>query len=437
MSETKKDKQLFTVGRVFFLLIVIPLSLVALLIANGILKLGDTAREQAATVLDKKSQEEIKLRAMNVAEDVADFLRDREKDILIATILPAAETTYKEFILKNEKSLWVMKNNSIFKVIAPLYREMSLIGRNGDEIIKIANGQIVPKGKLANVANPANTAYKSEDYFAKAKALNKGEIYVSPVTGWYVNRPDFAKGKRFSGILRFATPLFDKQGFAGVISMAIDIRHLARFTDNIIPTQSGYVVEADAATGNYAYMVDNRGFIISSPNDYNIEGLYGDGTPVPALTDKTAKVLMSKGEEVLNVYQIGYIDPTLPVIAKDAAAGNAGMKTYKSGTQTLFVAYAAIKFYSSTYPKPGGFGWIGMNVDTGKFNELALSSSKKIQQEARSWIATIIVIITVSVILLFLIAALLARGIGRSIEAEVPADSQEGAEYYDDEDEED
>ena len=47
MSETKKDKQLFTVARVFFLLIVIPLSLMAILIANGMYKLGDTARERA------------------------------------------------------------------------------------------------------------------------------------------------------------------------------------------------------------------------------------------------------------------------------------------------------------------------------------------------------------------------------------------------------
>jgi len=437
MSETKKDKQLFTVGRVFFLLIVIPLSLVALLIANGILKLGETAREQAVSVLDKKSQEDIKLRAVNVAEEVSDFLRDREKDVLIATILPATETTYKEFVLKNEKSLWTMKNGAIFKISAPVYTEMALIGRNGDEIIKIADGHIVPKGKLVNVANPANTTYKSEDYFAKAKALNKGEIYVSPVTGWYVNRADFAKGKRYAGILRFATPLFDQQGFAGVISLAVDIRHLARFTDNIIPTQSGYVVEADAATGNYAFMVDNRGFIISSPNDYNIAGLYSDGTPVPALTDTTSEALMKRGEEILNVNQMGYIDPALPLIAKDAAAGNAGIKTYKSGTQTLFTAYAPIKFYSATYPKPGGFGWIGMTVDTGKFKELAQSSSKKIQQEARSWIATIIVIIVISVILLFLIVALLARGMSRSIEAEVPEDSKEGAEFYDDEDDED
>ena len=39
MADTNKNKQFFTVARVFFLLIVIPLSLMAILIANGIFKL--------------------------------------------------------------------------------------------------------------------------------------------------------------------------------------------------------------------------------------------------------------------------------------------------------------------------------------------------------------------------------------------------------------
>jgi hypothetical protein len=44
MTEKKQDKQFFTVARVFFLLIVIPLSLMAILIANGIFKLGVTVK---------------------------------------------------------------------------------------------------------------------------------------------------------------------------------------------------------------------------------------------------------------------------------------------------------------------------------------------------------------------------------------------------------
>ncbi len=436
MSETKKDKQLFTVGRIFFLLIVIPLSLMALLIANGIFKVGETTREQAIAVLDDKSQTEIKMRSINTAGEVAKFLEERRNDILVATIIPTTNSAYKEFTSKKRGYIWVREDKKVRKILAPLYTEMSLINRTGDELTKVVDGKIVPKSKLTDVSNPANTTYKCEDYFAKTRRLKKGEVYTSHVTGWYVNRPDFEKGKRFRGIIRLATPLFDEKGFSGMVTLAIDTRHLAEFTDHIVPTQPEYVVEANASTGNYAYMVDNRGFIISHPLDYHIVGLYSNGTPVPPLTEKDANALIKKGDEVLNLNLLGFMDPGLPEIEKDAAAGNSGIKTYKFGGHVKFVAYAPIRFYSKNYPKPAGFGWVGMGVDVEKFNELAKAYSQNVEKEVKSWTTTIALIIVISVILLFLIAAILVRGVSRSIETEVPEGSEGVVDYYEDEDEE-
>jgi len=432
MSETKKGKQFFTVSRVFFLLIVIPLLLTSFLIANGIFQLGDSSKKGAAAVLDQKAQEEIMMRAVAVAENVASFLQECEKDTLVATILPANAETYREFMLKNKQALWIKKNGKIVKSSEPMYVEMALVDKAGNEIIKIADGEIAPGSKLVNVSNPANTAYKSEDYFAKTKNLDKGNVYVSHVTGWYVNRADFEKGKRFEGIVRLATPLFDKQGFAGLITLALDVRQLAKFTDNIIPTEVGYVLEADSSTGNYAYMVDDRGLVVSHPDDYHIAGLYPDGTPVPYITGETLESMTQKGEEVLNLFFLGHMDPALPEVAKAAATGNAGDKVYKFGGHTKFVAYAPIPFSSVTYPEPAGFGWIGMGLDVDKFNEMALATSQQIEKEAHAWLTTIILILIIAVFILFLISALLSKGITRSIEAEVP----EGAvpHYYDDED---
>ncbi len=433
MSDKNTDKQFFSVGRIFFLLVVIPLSLMAILIANGIFKVGDMARQGAVTVLDQKAQEEIKTRAITVAEEVASFLKEREKDVLVATIIPPTEGAYKDFIQKNTSALWVKKDGQIVRTFEPLYTEMAFIDNSGNEVIRISGGKVVPKGNLKNVASPAGTTYKSEDYFAKAKALGRGEVYVSHPAGWYVSKQDFTKGKRFEGIVRFVTPVFDKSGTSGLVELALDMRHLMKFTDNIIPTQSGYVLEADAATGNYAFMADNRGLIVSHPNDFHIAGLNPDGTPVPALTAENQATLTKEGKEVLDLNQLAFMDPTLPAIAKDAAAGNAGMKQYKFAGLEKFVAYAPIKYYASSYPKPSGFGWIGMGVDVGKFNEFAMAAGKKIQAETKAWTTTIVVIIIASVVLLFLIMALLTRGISRSIASEVPAGS-EAPVFDDDED---
>ena len=105
MSETKKNKQFFTVGGVFFLLIVIPLSLMAFLIANGMFKLGVTIKERAVNVLDQKSQEEIKIRAINTADEVASFLMESKKDLLVATIIPTMKPHTSNLSSKKTKSL--------------------------------------------------------------------------------------------------------------------------------------------------------------------------------------------------------------------------------------------------------------------------------------------------------------------------------------------
>ncbi len=433
MPETTQDKQFFTVARIFFLLIVIPLLLMSFLIANGIFQLGDTSGKRAVAVLDQKSQEEIKARASNVAEEVAGFLQEREKDILIATILPSTEAAYKEFVDKNRQPLWVKQDGKIVKVFERLYCEMSFIAKTGDEIIKVVDGEIVSKAELLNVSDPAHTTYKSEEYFMRAKQLGKGDVYVSHVTGWYVNRSDFEAGRRFAGIIRMATPLFDKDGFAGLLMLAVDTRHLAKFTDTIIPTETRHVFESDTSTGNYAFMVDNRGFVISHPNDYHIVGLHKDGKMVAALTKETMDALTQKGEEVLNLNLVGYIDPALPEVAQAASKGESGIKKYTFAGNDMIIAYAPIPFFSKNNPEPAGFGWIGMGVDEKKFTELAMQTSQKIEKEAKAWTVTIIVIVIVAVILLFLISAVLARGISRSIAAEVPEEFLHPDVYDDDE----
>ena len=433
MPESIKGSRLLTVARLFFLLVIIPLLLIASLIAFSIFNLGGLSKTGTMAALDQKAQQEIRVRATDVAQNIADFLRERQKDILITTILPVNAQAYKQFLETKTYDLWVKKDTGIVKEQLPLYVEATLTDTNGNELIRIRDGKIVPAEELVNVTNPANTTYKVEDYFTRAKELNKGEVFISQVTGWYVNKAEFEQGKRFEGIIRMATPLFDKQGFTGVLALAMDVRALARYTDNIIPTEAEYVIESDSSTGNYAYLVDNRGYVISHPDDYHIVGLYKDGTQVPPVTSATYEDMRKKGEEVLNLNQLGGIDPALPEVAREAVAGKSGIKTYKFEDHTKIVAYAPVPFYPADYPKPAGFGWVGMAVDVEKFLEQAKLESGKIEKEAQVWLTTIILIIFGAMVILFSIAVILSRGINRSIASEVPPEALNPPQY-DDED---
>ena len=77
-----------------------------------------------------------------------------------------------------------------------------------------------------------------------------------------------------------------------------------------------------------------------------------------------------------------------------------------------------------------------MGLEVEKYNEAAVKVSKNIEKEAKAWTATLILILIASMIILFLMMLLLARGITRSIQAEVPAGS-EGTVSFDDDDDDD
>jgi len=247
-----------------------------------------------------------------------------------------------------------------------------------------------------------------------------------------VDKASFENGKRFEGIIRMATPLFDKQGFTGVLTLALDMRHLARFTDNIVPTQTGYVLEADVATGDYAFLVDSKGNVISHPADYHIAGLDPNGVPVAPITPANAEEMKAKGCEVLNFTLLGDLDPAMVEIQKEAAAGKSGFKTYELGDNSYVAVYAPVPFYTREFPKPAGFGWVGMTVDVKKFQEQAKIASEKIEKEGQVWLSTIVLILALAMIILFAIAAILARGINRSLETELPPDALKDLDKEDD-----
>lgn len=135
------------------------------------------------------------------------------------------------------------------------------------------------------------------------------------------------------------------------------------------------------------------------------------------------------------MFQMGFLDPNIFAIAKEAATGKTGIVIYKFSGLTKFVAYAPIKFYASNMPEPAGFGWIGLGLELEKYNEEAMKVSKNIEKESKAWTATVILVLIVSMVLLFFIMMILVRGIGRSLKSEIPQGSEgDFANLHDDDD---
>jgi signal transduction histidine kinase len=281
-------------------------------------EIGNRAIDDSVRQLDEKSTESIEQRTMDLAQNIADFLYERDRDIImLAAFKPDAEK-YLEIFLSSNRTVIVpgpwprkagtentallnWKNpenkvswrhrppNNFTNVSKSLYKEITYIDLNGREKIKIKNGKI--SDDLKDVSRQENTYCKAEDYFKHLKKLKKEEIYVSRVVGAYGKgwlyktpkgiavKPESAYagkenlgGKAFDGIIRWATPIYHNHLKTGYLTLALDHIHLMGFTDHIVPTEKRFSDISDAGSGNYAFLWDDQDQCISHPRDFFICG---------------------------------------------------------------------------------------------------------------------------------------------------------------------
>ena len=324
----------------------------------------------------------------------------------------------------------------------PIYREISVIDLSGQEMVKSSDWSL----SLLNVTDRNNTFARSETYFNVLKTLKPGEIFVSHVIGAYRKTHmigayrqdraakadhDFAPeesgyaglenpvGKRFNGIIRYATPLIRDGVKRGYVTMAVDHRHIMEFTDFIVPEnyatmddtnvgsdqatrRSFYTDIKDANKGNYAFMWDSHGRNIAHPREYFISG-YDPETGrrvTPWISKDTAEAFSLSGADDIDQWiaeQRHYMNQSrdkkpnieqvrsglVPLdcrhldfapqcngwhqINKDGGYGS--FQIYWSGIWKL-TTIATIPYYTGPYSAgKRGFGYVTIGANIGEFTK--------------------------------------------------------------------
>jgi two-component system, sensor histidine kinase len=318
----------------------------------------------------------------------------------------------------------------------PLFAEMSFVDLNGQETIKITTGNLTEKA-LKNVAERANTFVRAETYFAELKKLKPGEIYVSDVIGAYVPTQQIGPylpatlekagkpfqpeqsayagtenpvGKRFRGIIRWATPVLKNGKIAGYVTLALDHDHIRQFSDRLMPTEERYTPIADAIKGNYAFIWDYKSRSISHPRDYMIAGydsetgkpatpwldeaLYAEwqasGKPsdeflagIPPFRDQSLKRKPAKEQAKAGIVGLDcrYLNFSPQCDGWNAVTEHGGSGSFLiffSGLWKLTTA-AAIPYYTGQYGKtPQGFGFVTIGANVDEFHKAASETAGKI-----------------------------------------------------------
>ncbi|MFN4340439.1 MAG: ATP-binding protein [Azonexus sp.] len=318
----------------------------------------------------------------------------------------------------------------------PLFVEMTFVDLAGNEQIKVTMGDLTDK-RRRNIADPGNTFVRAERYFPELQKLKPGEIYVSDVIGAYVPteivgpylpaalekagkpfRPEESAyagtenpvGKRFRGIVRWATPVVQNGRITGYVTLALDHDHIRQFSDRLMPTEERFTPIADAIKGNYAFIWDHKSRSISHPRDYMIVGydpqtgrpatpwmdeeLYAEwqasGKPsdeflagIPPFRDqslkrKPAKELVKAGTLGLDCRYLNFSPQCDGWNAVTEHGGSGSFVIFFSGLWKLTTA-AAIPYYTGQYGKtPQGFGFVTIGANVDDFHKAATETAAKI-----------------------------------------------------------
>lgn len=318
----------------------------------------------------------------------------------------------------------------------PLFVEMTFVDTSGQEKVKVTTGDLTTAG-LRKVADRGQTFVRAETYFPELLKLKPGEIYVSEVIGAYVpthvigpylpatlekvGKPFAPKesayagtenpvGKRFRGIVRWATPVVRGGKVVGYVTLALDHDHIRQFSDRLMPTEERYTPIADAIKGNYAFIWDHKSRSISHPRDYFIVGYdpeTGNPAPpwldeelyaawqksgkyahefladVPAFQDqnlkrKPAKEMVKAGTVGLDCRYLNFSPQCDGWNALTEHGGSGSFVIFFSGLWKLTTA-AAIPYYTGQYGKtPQGFGFVTIGANVDDFHRAATETATKI-----------------------------------------------------------
>lgn len=401
----------------FIIIAVLPFAFYVYYSSVNLNRVEDILRVKAAKALDDEASEALVVRAELVAGQVSAFLNEAESDLNEAMLLRHSPEVYKNFLEIHHKGIWYLDGKKERHTSLPLYSEIAFISPDGQELVKAEDGHI--SHDLRDVSIPANTKYHCEDYFLKAVKMRPGGIYVGHVTGFQANKLHNAGeyyGTKYRGYLRFAAPVYVKGKLTGVLTLALNQRHLMEFTQHITPSKEKYVVTPSYKSGNYSFMFDDQGWIITHPKYWDIRGVDKKGVLVPPYTINSNAEDITLGRIPYNLFKAGFIHKNYPVAARETLEGHSGVVDVTNvGGAEKMMAYAPIYYSEGVYAKTGIFGGITIGAEKSRFHEPAYEIAGVIRKEFTRFIKSAWLMLGVICIIVLIVSYRLAHGITKPL----------------------
>jgi len=409
----------------FLALSIIPTAFLAITSSRRMLDVEAELRKSATVALDTQAAQGLELRAKMVAAELEGFLSGCVQDLLSLSLLPPEQETWERFGDVHRREVWerrlVAGVPAEVRESIPLYAELSFVAPDGRELLHLEGGRAT--GELRDLSRPQEARYPGEDYFARAASLPEGTVYMAPLVGRHLSReqqlagaatPEEAVGgQTYAGVLRLATALRDQGGaLTGVVVLSLDHRHLMSFTQHILPTEEQFTVFPSYDSGNYAFMFDAEGWILTHPKYWDIRGLDEQGSLVPPLREDSTEEELRRGPP-FNLLHAGFIHANYPLVAKAVLEGRSGVADVTNvGGSEKIMAYAPVRYPGPVAASAGEtFGGITIGAEVAQFHRGALETSEAIRRQITRSVSEYWMLISVIAVLVIFSAYMLSQGI--------------------------
>ena len=401
---------------------IVPLLIIGIITSYSLKTVQKTITDDSAQLINKNIEKNLLIQASDIAGELETFLRLNESNLFELAQTETTNEKYLNFVNNKKYEVWeqTSKNDSVGKrFFIPLYKEVSFVDVNGYEKVKIKDSKIVDKKLLKNVNNPGNASYLNNEYFTEGIKLNANEIYVSHLNGFFISIEEIEKSdqlKMYDGVIWFSTPLFRDNEKVGLISIALDHRHLMQFTQHVQPNSEKEILVSNYNSGDYAFLFDDEGWIITHPKLWDIRGIDNAGKLIPAYTSNTTMEMKIKGFIPFNLDSAGFIHPNYPEVAKNIRKQITGkvVTTNVGGIDKLMV-YTPVLYNKGVYTKHGIFGGITLGTEIIKFHSASDEIKNAIESTFNFFIKNILIIIGVTLLLSLGISLLLTNNFTKPI----------------------
>jgi PAS domain S-box-containing protein len=413
----------------FLVLSLVPLLVLSYYAREKVTEVGRRAVDGSRQALSHTAMRLLEARARAIARQVELFLDGAAGDLKSLAMLPPDPNSYLKFHRIHQSAVWVRTGSPDhpreIRPAIPLYRELTYADADGIEGIRVAEGRLHAEGR--DVSGPFRSDFGPEDYFARARALAPGAFYVSRLVGRHVRAEEQLQGAagvesaiggdEYQGILRFAMAVYRKGRFAGVVSLALDHRHLMEYTQHVLPIGSAEVVFPSYASGNYAFLFDDEGWIITHPKFWDIRGWDRDtGEVIDPLSPLYNEGRLKDGTAPFNLLHVPFIHTNYRFIALEVLDDRSGVtRTSSVGGVARVMAFAPIHFPHGEYANRGIFGGVTLGAQTEAFHQAVDKTAAAIEADLAQTVRRFWMIIIGAGCVVTVIAVLLARSFTRPI----------------------